>query len=270
MPVVRSLQLPGLLVEYDRVLGQADGYAVTRRGALGVAFTGQEHAVWAWARGPSIRGPYAPRSVFVTGDRDIVWREWGRASEAVEIWLEPPLFERVSERAMEFPGFNSTVVQDPLIVATAAQFRRALLQDDRQHAALETSALTLAEHVLRHYAGLQTHFRQRVSRLSSRELVRVHEYITEHLHENPSLSELAGIVAMSPLHFAKRFKATTGIAPHAYIIARRMDLAMELLCASRLSIAQLAARVGYSNPAHFRAQFRTHWGRSPGLVRRAS
>lgn len=114
MPVVRSLQLPGLRVEYDRVRGQADGYAVTRRGALGVAFTGQE------------------------------------------------------------------------------------------------------------------------------------------------------IVAVSPLHFAKRFKATTGIAPHAYIIARRMDLAMDLLCASRLSIAQLAARVGYANPAHFRAQFRTHWGRSPG------
>jgi AraC family transcriptional regulator len=267
MAVLTTFESSFLRVEYDRTPACAEGHAVTRRGAIGVAFTGQDEAVWAWNDGSSIERPYGAATVFIAGQQELVWRRWSRVSEAIEIWPAAALFTQLGERAGAVALPDCAGLRDPVIGGIAAQFRRALLSGDSQRLQLDTCALILAEHLLRRYSGTPSLLRQPIRRFSQPQLDRVHEYVSAHLSENLSLVELARLLAVSPFHFAKRFKATFGVSPHAYLVARRMERSMELLLSTQLSVAKISERAGYSNLSHFRRQFAAHWGRLPAQVR---
>jgi len=84
----------------------------------------------------------------------------------------------------------------------------------------------------------------------------------------PSLAELADAAAMSPRHFARRFKAAFGCTPHAYLTDRRFAHARELLLHDRLKVHQIAHRLGFSSAATFSRWFTQHAGTSPQAYRR--
>ncbi|WP_420843595.1 helix-turn-helix domain-containing protein [Jiangella muralis] len=74
---------------------------------------------------------------------------------------------------------------------------------------------------------------------------------------------------MSPFHFARAFKASTGLAPHKYVTSRRMERANSLLLTSRLGVPEVAYAVGLTNVSHFRRVFRRHTGLLPSDLRPA-
>jgi AraC family transcriptional regulator len=61
-----------------------------------------------------------------------------------------------------------------------------------------------------------------------------------------------------------------GLAPHQYVIARRLELAKRLLLTTRLNVAEIAWSIGYENISHFRRLFTGHIGVTPGEIRRAT
>lgn len=73
---------------------------------------------------------------------------------------------------------------------------------------------------------------------------------------------------MSPYWFSQSFKKVTGTSPTQYIISVRMANAMNLLDNSDLTIAQVAAAVGYENTQYFHRLFRKHTGMTPKEYRR--
>ena len=99
--------------------------------------------------------------------------------------------------------------------------------------------------------------------LSHRQLERVTDHVEANLHEDLSVGELATAIYMSPSHFAHAFTVTTGFAPHHYVLERRIERAKSLLSASRLSVAEIARRVGFSTHAHFSTTFRRMTCRTP-------
>src|SRR5262249_60369278 len=75
---------------------------------------------------------------------------------------------------------------------------------------------------------------------------------------------------LSPYHFARRFKESTGLSPHRYIIARRIERAKELLRGEEdLSLGQVAARVGFWDQGHFTRHFKRLVGVTPRRFRRS-
>jgi len=52
----------------------------------------------------------------------------------------------------------------------------------------------------------------------------VREYIEAHLENKVSFQVLAGIAGLSMSHFAKAFKQSEGVAPHDYLVRRRLQL----------------------------------------------
>jgi AraC family transcriptional regulator len=71
-----------------------------------------------------------------------------------------------------------------------------------------------------------------------------------------------------PGHFARQFRRTTGLPPQQYVIARRVERAKALLQAGTdLSLAQVAARAGFSNQSHFSHPFKRLVGVTPGQFR---
>jgi AraC-like DNA-binding protein len=57
--------------------------------------------------------------------------------------------------------------------------------------------------------------------------------------------------------------ATFAIAPHRYLVARRIDAARKRLLDGQ-PIASVAADVGFYDQAHFTRQFTRHVGTPPG------
>lgn len=98
-------------------------------------------------------------------------------------------------------------------------------------------------------------------------ILRALDYIEAHLADDISLDDLASIAAMSRFHFARAFRDAVGMPPHAYVVSRRIERAKELLRATRLSVTEIAWRIGYANPAKFAAQFRRLTGGTPGAWR---
>lgn len=98
---------------------------------------------------------------------------------------------------------------------------------------------------------------------------RAEALLADRLDEEIGIAEVAAAVGLSPFHFARAFKATTGLAPHAWRNARRIAEAQALLADHRRPIAAVAAACGFASQAHFTHAFRRATGEPPGAWRRA-
>ena len=96
---------------------------------------------------------------------------------------------------------------------------------------------------------------------------RVLQQVEERLGEPLRLSDLAGIVDMSPFHFARIFKDQVGEPPAQYVQRRRTERAIELLRTTRLPLSEVAFRTGFSSQSHMHRRVRAATGRTPRQVR---
>ncbi len=93
-------------------------------------------------------------------------------------------------------------------------------------------------------------------------------HIDCHVSDVVSLDALAAGCYVSPGHFRKLFRETTGLSPLEYINHIRMALAQELLRNSELSIADVAAGVGIQDTNYFSRLFRHLVGVAPSTYRK--
>lgn len=99
-------------------------------------------------------------------------------------------------------------------------------------------------------------------------ITRAVRYIDEHLFEPLSVKQIASTVHLSPSHFSRLFRSTTGFSPHEYIMLHRIDEAKALLQSTNLSVKEIAFRVGYHSEVNFIIAFTDKTGLSPTLFRR--
>jgi AraC family transcriptional regulator len=90
-------------------------------------------------------------------------------------------------------------------------------------------------------------------------LNRTLEYIEANLEESLTIAKLAEVAALSPFHFVRAFRRSSGLTPHRYTRARRLERARTLLITG-LSPRQVAQRIGYEGFSHFKAAYRAHFG----------
>jgi AraC family transcriptional regulator len=84
-----------------------------------------------------------------------------------------------------------------------------------------------------------------------------------------SVETLANEVGLSPAHFARAFKETMGVAPHRYLLNRRLEHARRLLDAEDAVLSNVAHRAGFADQAHFTRLFKREYGVTPGNVLRS-
>lgn len=135
----------------------------------------------------------------------------------------------------------------------------------------ESLANLLALHLLRSHSSLGYSSKRKIRReggFSKRALGRATDYINDNLSRKMTLEEIAGAAHMSPFHFARSFKAATGLSPHQYVVHRRVERAVTLLSDTDLNIADVAGAVGFSNPSHLAYHVRRLLGISPLALRR--
>jgi AraC family transcriptional regulator len=104
--------------------------------------------------------------------------------------------------------------------------------------------------------------------LSPERLLRVMEYIEAHLTSELSVAELAAVACLSPYHFGRMFRRSTGESVHRYVTRRRIERSQELLRTSVLSLAEIAEGVGFTDQSRFTNVFKRHLQMTPGAYRR--
>ena len=131
--------------------------------------------------------------------------------------------------------------------------------------AAESLANVLAVHLIRHILAPHRPQRGRDTPLRPGRLRGVVEYIEDHLEAGPTLRQMAAVAHLSVYHFARQFKAATGLPPHQYVILRRVERAKQLLQArAELSLADVAALAGFSDQSQFSHHFKRLVGVTPG------
>ncbi|QXG77386.1 helix-turn-helix domain-containing protein [Modestobacter sp. L9-4] len=93
------------------------------------------------------------------------------------------------------------------------------------------------------------------------------DWARAHLAEDISVPLLARRALMSPRSFARRFKATTGTTPHAWLLSQRLAAAEALLEDSDAPVEEVARLVGFGTAAGLREQFTRRRGVSPRAYR---
>lgn len=89
-------------------------------------------------------------------------------------------------------------------------------------------------------------------------------FIRDHAHERLSVEAVARHVAMSPSHFAHRFRAVARVSPMRYLKQLRLHEARTLMLAGGVAVGEAAFRVGYESASHFTRDFRAFFGAAPG------
>lgn len=110
--------------------------------------------------------------------------------------------------------------------------------------------------------------------LLGREEESVHEivakakyYISEHLTEELTVSELAASLYITPNYFSRLFKRITKEGCNEYIVRKRIEKAKSLLESTSLKTGKIATMVGYRDTNYFSLAFKKHTGKSPTKYR---
>ncbi len=99
-------------------------------------------------------------------------------------------------------------------------------------------------------------------------LAPVLEHIEANLGRPLTRTALARRAKLSPSRFTALFQQAVGMAPIAYLAERRLRHAQQLLLASMLPVAEVAAAVGIEDAFYFSRWFRAKVGHSPAQYRR--
>lgn len=83
-----------------------------------------------------------------------------------------------------------------------------------------------------------------------------------------TVGEMAETVGLSESWFANVFKQTTGTTPLQWQLGKRVSLAQNMLAESDLTVAAIAAQLGFSDQAHLTKTFRQVAGETPAAWRR--
>src|SRR5687768_15720704 len=81
------------------------------------------------------------------------------------------------------------------------------------------------------------------------------------------VAALARAALMSTAHFARRFRATYGETPYAYLMTRRIERAKALLRRGDLSVTEVCLAVGCTSLGSFSARFTELVGETPTAYR---
>lgn len=96
----------------------------------------------------------------------------------------------------------------------------------------------------------------------------VKRFITEHLGENHSLTELAHLVGTNDYTLKKEFKELFGTTVFGFWADAKMENAQKLLSETGKDIKEISEITGYKNPQHFSTAFKRKFGITPSHFRK--
>jgi AraC-like DNA-binding protein len=157
---------------------------------------------------------------------------------------------------------------DPLMRHLAASLAHALDGADAATAtAVDQITAAATVRIAQRYGGLQPARAPQRGGLATWQLRLVLASFDRHLDGSVSLQALAHETGLSVNHFTRAFQRSTGLAPHRWLMRRRVELAKDLMLAEPLPLAQVAVACGFADQSHFTRTFASLIGLTPARWR---
>jgi AraC family transcriptional regulator len=213
--------------------------------------------------------------IFPAGVR--VGQAFDVASEDLNVFLPVSFLQRMAEQAGADPDRTEVLSSFKLRDRPLERILLSFLPE------LETAGMggelyaqglanALAIHLLREHSSLGRSAKREIAGgeptggLSHSQLRRVTDYVDANLSGDLSLAELAAQANLSPYHFSRSFKRSTGLSPHQYVIRERVERAKRLLLNGELGVARVAKEVGFHDQSHLHRHLRRMLGATPSQI----
>ena len=193
--------------------------------------------------------------------------------EGLHVFVQPSLLAQIAEAAERESDstdiFGAFCTRDPQI----EHIGFALLAEAEQGCPNgklygDAMATALATHMLRKYNAYSPQVPATTNGLSPIRLRRVLDFLKDNLAEDVTLAQAAAVAGVSPYHFARQFRQSTGLSPHQYRIERRIERAKQLLQTGRVPVSEVAITVGFADQSHLSRHFKRLLGTTPARFAR--
>jgi AraC-like DNA-binding protein len=178
------------------------------------------------------------------------------------IYLEPEVVgESLIGRAVDQPALPDSGVR-----RAVSELDRALgCVDDGLEA--ETRLHVVAERIRRAMGATRATTDVSDPRATDAAVEAFRAYLDAHLFEPVTISAIAETLGVGPTQLARVFTTAFGIAPHAYVVTRRLEVARDRILAGQ-PLADVATEVGFFDQAHLTRRFKRFLGVTPGRFAR--
>lgn len=176
-----------------------------------------------------------------------------------------------SEGVCPSPDWNHSVsANDPVLTSCMERVSCCSAScSDNSGRYLEEAARSLILQLVRKNAGGTPDWHDDASVFDSRTINHLVEHIDANLKIAPSVSDMGMRVSLSPSHFAKKFRQSTGLSLYRFINRRRIRASLEMLRNQSDSLASIALDLGFSSQSHFTRLFTYLTGMTPAKHRKS-
>jgi AraC-like DNA-binding protein len=232
------------------------------------------------------RYPVAPGDVLVVGSREshLMEAARGQVLKAASLHFRPELIHAPGGSALDFEylrpfhhrgaGFSHRIARgclpEGLVLDRLARIHQAMQARDGSYPLVVKTYLNdILLELNRHCGHRSGPAIARAQRVRDFERLReVFSHVRKNCREPVSLRQLARMAHMSPNYFCRFFKAVTGHTLTEYVLRLRVDLAMEFLSNSAMSVTEIAYASGFSSHSYFDRVFKRLKGVTPLEYRR--
>lgn len=218
-----------------------------------------------------------PGKLLLVGSPGTIHRRWQGPCELLNLVIDRSALARilaadfgVEEAGMTFPP----ALIDLASVSTLSHLVETIIGDLAEETSLFSDARVgrQAERTLLHVLlkslphSYSDRLRNKQRRIAPYYVKRAEEFMRERIEDNITMRDLAAAAGVSPRSVYYGFKTYRSNTPMSYLKTLRLGLARTALLQSRSTdcrVAQVAAKVGYSNPSQFSRDYRGHFGERP-------
>lgn len=233
-----------------------------------------EHHVVRESAGEITEGEYVAGQIAIQSAGSPVRWEWDTHLNFLMMALDPPFLDQVAHEHFDMPGpVTLSRVEgkhDPLISNVASALVREVVGADvGSRVLVDSLAIVLAVHLVRHYAGRPARPASDAAAPPTRAVSQAVRFIHENYASELNLADIGQAASLSPFHLTRVFKKAMGMSPHQYLVQVRVNSARALLAAGagRRSLAEVAAAVGFADQSHLTRQFKRVLGLTPKQLR---
>jgi AraC-like DNA-binding protein len=192
--------------------------------------------------------------------------------ESLEMLLPRQTFDQLADRqgASRIKRLDleaGIAADDTVMYHLAACLDLALAAEPAMAATVDQITASVTIHIAHRYGGLQPERSSQHGGLAAWQLRRARASFDRQLDGSVSLYDLARECGLSVSHFSRAFRRSTGLAPHRWLVQRRVEVAKDLMLAEPMPLAQVAVACGFADQSHFTRTFASLTGLTPARWR---
>jgi AraC family transcriptional regulator len=160
---------------------------------------------------------------------------------------------------------------DPVLSMLSALLLRAAVHEERTDRGLfvEQFTFSVLTYFAERYGGLRARDPVVKNGLAPWQERRSKEMLRASIGSDLSIATVAAVCRLTPNHFGRCFKRSTGDTPYQYLTRLRLEEAKRLMLTAQRSLAEIALACGFGDQSHFTRIFSRNVGTSPAAWRRS-